>query len=113
MGAPCLAPRRALLLRRAVGVEVVELAAGEFYVVDPLAVLFLGGSLDFGQIVKLSTAPVVERVIQTLSEALIYHRRTPRRAPASLKRRKTLRWKTRFVGAASARRPAAPSATSL
>ena len=39
-------PRRALLLRRAVRVEVVELAAGEHAVVGPLAVLFLHGPLN-------------------------------------------------------------------
>ena len=40
------APRRALLLRRAVRVEVVELAAGEHLGVGPLAVFILRGSLD-------------------------------------------------------------------
>ena len=36
----------ALLLGRAVRVEVVELAAGEHLVVGPMAVCFLGGSLN-------------------------------------------------------------------
>jgi hypothetical protein len=49
------APLLALLLRRAVLVEVVELAAGEYSVVGPLAVCFLGGSLD--------TFPVVGRLL--------------------------------------------------
>ena len=39
-------PRRALLLGRAVLIEVVEIAAGEQFVVSPLAVLFLAGSLN-------------------------------------------------------------------
>ena len=41
-----VAPRRALLLRCAVGVEVVELAAGENKGVAPLAVYFRPGSLN-------------------------------------------------------------------
>ena len=46
-----------LLLRRAVRVEVVEVAAGEHFGVDPLAVRFLNGPLDalsFGEINRLN-----------------------------------------------------------
>ena len=42
---PRSVPRRALLLRRAVGVEVVELAAGK-HLAAPLAVFFLMGPLN-------------------------------------------------------------------
>ena len=46
LGAKILAPPGALLLRRAIGVEVVELAPGKHVVVGPLAVLFLMGPLN-------------------------------------------------------------------
>jgi len=51
------APLLALLLRRAVRVEVVELAARERLGARPLAVRFLNGSLDalsFGEIIPLN-----------------------------------------------------------
>ena len=44
-----LAPLLALLLGRAVLVEVVEFAAGEHIVVGPLAVCFLKGPLETGR----------------------------------------------------------------
>ena len=52
-----VAPLLALLLRRAVRVEVVELATREQLGAGPLAVRFLNGSLDalsFGEIAPLN-----------------------------------------------------------
>ena len=46
VGIICGAKFRALLLGRAVFVEIVELAAGEQFGVGPLAVRFLSGSLN-------------------------------------------------------------------
>ena len=51
-----------MLLRRAVRVEVVELAAGENLAVGPLAVCFLDGSLD--------TFPVVGRLASNYADSL-------------------------------------------
>ena len=54
---------RVLLLRRAVGVEVVELAAGEHPGVGPLPVSFLGGSLSILWFLQRRAAGLSFRVV--------------------------------------------------
>ena len=63
LSAEFIAPRIMLLLRRAVGVEVVELAAGEHPGVGPLPVSFLGGSLSILWFLQRRAAGLSFRVV--------------------------------------------------